>query len=213
VDRAQQALSRLGVDLQVLRSSPEITPLLKNAEGGLKAVLGAMRFSSDPSIVGFLAKYDSVPSGDRAKLSWEAIGIAAGVNLQQLGWAAISAVEQHSAGVTKMLLVSSQPKIMKARIKYGLLPSGEKDRTAAQMASGVIPSPKGPTFIGKAVFGSGKQTMNAQGAGKHDEEDEDDNDVIEMGGEEADTNFLFPDSRDIQEKLIPIRQRLLESNK
>jgi hypothetical protein len=209
VDRAQQALKRLGVDVQLLRSAPEITPLLKHAEGGLKAVLAAMRHSSDPSITLFLEKYDSIPSGDREKLPWEAIALAAEVNLQQLGWASISAVEQYSAGVTKMLLVSSQPKIMKARIKYGLLPSGEKDRTAAQMASGVIPSPKGPTFIGKAVFGSGKQTMSAQGAGQGD----DDDDLVINGDDDPDLDTLFPPSNEMQTKLIPIRQRLLESNK
>jgi len=186
---------------------------LKNAEGGLKAVLGAMRFSShDPSIAAFLEKYDSMPAGDRERVPWEAIGLAAGVNLPLLGWAAIAAVEQHSAGVTKMLLVSSQPKIMKARIKYGLLPSGEKDRTAAQMASGVIPSPKGPTFIGKAIFGSGNQTMNAQGAGKGDEDDEEDGVVLDADGD-PDLDFLFPPSNDIQQKLIPIRQRMLEDGK
>jgi hypothetical protein len=203
-----QALRRLGVSALALQSAPEITPLLKYAEGGLKAVLGAMRHSSDPSIMLFLEKYDSIPSGDREKLPWEAIALAAEVNLQQLGWAAISAVEQYSAGVTKMMLVSSQPKIMKARIKYGLLPSGEKDRTAAQTASGVLPSPKGPTFIGKAVFGSGKQTMSAQGAGGDEDED-----GPSVEGEDFDLDQLFPSSNDIQQKLIPIRQRMLEDGK
>jgi hypothetical protein len=177
----------------------------------LKAVLGAMRFSSDPTVLTFLEKYDSVPSGDREKLSWEAIAIAAGINLQQLGWAAISSVEQHSAGITKMLLVSSQPKIMKARIKYGLLPSGEKDRTQAQTASGVLPSPNGPTFIGKVVFGSGKGTMSAQGAGQSDDNDED-GPVVDVDND-PDLNHLFPSSNEVQQKLIPIRQRMLEDGK
>lgn len=186
--------------------------MLKNAEGGLKAVLGAMRFSADdPHIQTFLDKYDNIPSGDREKLSWEAIALASGLDLRVFLGSAMLALQSHSFNLTKMMLVSSQPKIMKARIKYGLLPSGEKDRTAAQMASGVIPSPKGPTFIGKAVFGSGKQTMNAQGAGSGDDDD-DDGPAID-DDDFPDARELFPNSRDIQEKLIPIRQRLLESNK
>ena len=210
-DRAQEALKRLGVDASELRNAPEITPLLKTAEGGLKAVLSAMRFcSSDPTVKTFLEKYDSIPSGDRDKLSWEAIALAAEVNLQQLGWAAIESVAQHSASVTKMLLVSSQPKIMKARIKYGLLPSGEKDRTQAQTASGVLSSPKGPTFIGKAVFGAGKQAMSDQGVGQDD--DDDDGPVID-GDSDPDLDHLFPSSNDIQQKLIPIKQRMLEDGK
>jgi hypothetical protein len=171
-----------------------------------------MRFySNDPSVTAFLEKYDSIPVGDRDKLSWEAIALAAGVNLQQLGWAAVESVAQHSAGITKMLLVSAQPKIMKARIRYGLLPSGEKDRTQAQTASGVLASPKGPTFIGKAVFGSGKQTMNAQGAGQGDDDD-DDGPVIDADND-PDLDDLFPSSNKIQQKLIPIRQRMLEDGK
>jgi hypothetical protein len=76
---------------------------------------------------------------------------------------------------------------------------------------GFLPSPKGPTFIGKAIFGSGNQTMNAQGAGKsNDDDDGDEVNIINVNPDEIDQDYLFPDSRDIQQKLIPIRQRMLE---
>ena len=75
---------------------------------------------------------------------------------------------------------------------------------------GFLPSPKGPTFIGKAVFGSGKQNMNAQGAGHGD--DDDDGPVID-GDDDPDLDDLFPPSNAIQQKLIPIRQRMLEDGK
>jgi hypothetical protein len=211
VDRAQQALKRLGVDVLALRSAPEITPLLKNAEGGLKAVLGAMRFASDdPSIQFFLEKYDSTPSGDREKLSWEAIALAAGVDLRVFLGAAMLALQSHAVNTVKIIAMTSHPKITRARVKYGLLPSGEKDRTALDTAMGFLPSPKGPTFIGKAIFGSGNQTMNAQGAGRGD--DDEDGPVIEADGD-LDLDDLFPPANDIQQKLIPIRQRMLEDGK
>lgn len=211
VDRAQQALKRLGVDVQTLRASPEITPLLKNAEGGLKAVLGAMRFASDdPSIQAFLEKYDDTPVGDREKLSWEAIAIAAGVDLRVFLGAAMLALQSHAVNTVKIIAMTNHPKITRARVKYGLLPSGEKDRTALDTAMGFLPSPKGPTFIGKAIFGSGKQNINDQGAGRGDEDD--DGPVIESD-DDPDLDILFPPSTEMQTKLIPIRQRLLESNK
>jgi hypothetical protein len=77
---------------------------------------------------------------------------------------------------------------------------------------GFLPSPKGPTFIGKAIFGSGNQTMNAQGAGKgNSSEDEgEEGNMINVNPDEIDQDYLFPDSRDMQEKLIPIRQNMLE---
>lgn len=212
VDRAQQALKRLGVDVLALRSAPEITPLLKNAEGGLKAVLGAMRFvADDPTIQSFLDKYDSVPSGDREKLSWEAIALAAGLDLRVFLGSAMLALQSQAVNMVKIIAMTSHPKITRARVKYGLLPSGEKDRTALDTAMGFLPSPKGPTFIGKAIFGSGKQNINDQGAGKGDE-DEEEGVVLDADGD-PDLDYLFPPSNEMQTKLIPIRQKLLESNK
>lgn len=209
MDRAKQALKRLGLDILALRAAPEITPLLKNAEGGLKAVLGAMRFcADDPSIQIFLEKYDAIPSGDREKLSWEAIALSAGLDLRVFLGAAMLAMQSHAMNTVKIIAMTNHPKITAARVKYGLLPSGEKDRTALDTTLGVLPSPKGPTFIGKAIFGSGNQTMSAQGAGKGDEDD-----TIIDADSDPDLDNLFPPSNDMQTKLIPIRQRLLESNK
>lgn len=209
MDRAQQALKRLGVDLQTLRSSPEITPLLKNAQGGLKAVLGAMRFSSDdPSIQSFLEKYDSVPSGDREKLSWEAIAIAAELDLRVFLGSVMLALQSQAVNTVKIIAVTNHHRITNARVKYGLLPSGEKDRTALDTAMGFLPSPKGPTFIGKAVFGTSGQAMNAQGAGKGDDDD-DDGPVIN-GDDDPDLDNLFPPANEMQQKLIPLRQKMLK---
>ena len=170
-----------------------------------------MRFTAeDPSIAAFLEKYDSVPAGDRERVSWEAIALAAGVDLRVFLGSIMLALQSQAFNVTKIIAVTNQPKITAARVKYGLLPSGEKDRTALDMTNGVLPSPKGPTFIGKAIFGSGKQNINDQGAGKGDDED---GTVIEADTDEPDLDILFPPSNDMQTRLIPIRQRLLESNK
>jgi hypothetical protein len=210
VDRTQQALKRLGVDLEKLRSSPEITPMLKNAAGGLKAVLGAMRFSADDPVVdSFLQKYDSIPVGDREKLSWEAIALAAELDLRVFLGSAMLALQAHAVSMVKIIAMTNHPKITKARVRYGLLPSGEKDRTALDTAMRFLPSPKGPTFIGKAVFGAGNQTMSAQGAGRGEDED---GPVID-GDDDPDLNDLFPSSNTIQQRMIPIRQRILEDGK
>lgn len=213
VDRKAQALKRLGVDLEQLRlNKKEITPMLKNAQGGLKGVLGAIRFAAEEPMLGaFLEKYDNIPSGDRDKLSWEAIALAADLDLNAFLGAAMNAMYSQAFSMVKIISMTSQPKITAARVKYGLLPSGEKDRTALETANGVLPSPKGPTFIGKAVFGAGKQNMSAQGAG-HGDDDDDDGPVID-GDDDPDLDILFPPSNDIQQKMIPIRQRMLEDGK
>lgn|GEM_PF-1310265 len=213
VDRAQQALKRLGVDVLALRSAPEITPLLKNAQGGLKAVLGAMRFTvDDPSIAAFLEKYDSIPVGDRERVSWEAIALAAGIDLRVFLGSAMLALQSQAVNTVKIIAMTNHPKITAARVKYGLLPSGEKDRTALDTAMGFLPSPKGPTFIGKAVFGSGGGGGNSPAQVDDNDPDEEDT-FIDIQAENVDLEKFFPSSNTIQQKLIPIRQKMLEDGK
>ncbi len=209
MDRAQQALKRLGVDVLALRSAPEITPLLKNAQGGLKAVLGAMRFTvEDPSIAAFLEKYDSVPAGDRERVSWEAIALAAGVDLRVFLGSIMLALQSQAVNTVKIIAMTNHPKITAARVKYGLLPSGEKDRTALDTAMGFLPSPKGPTFIGKAVFGS-----NSKSSAPVIPDEEEDEDGGFVDADNVDIEKLFPSSNTMQQKLIPIRQKMLEGGK
>lgn len=66
--RSVAALKRLGVSQADLDAAPQISPLLKKADGGLKQVLAAMRFAPDEVITAFLRKYDSIPLGDRERL-------------------------------------------------------------------------------------------------------------------------------------------------
>jgi len=197
-----------------LRSAPEITPLLKNAEGGLKAVLGAMRFvGDDPTIQTFLEKYDSIPSGDREKLSWEAIALAAGLDLRVFLGSAMLALQSQAVNMVKIIAMTSHPKITRARVKYGLLPSGEKDRTALDTAMGFLPSPKGPTFIGKAIFGAGGGGQSGGGPPAEVNDDDSDDEDTFIDVENLNTEKFFPSSNTVQQKLIPIRQRMLEDGK
>lgn len=206
--RREQALARLKVKDKDLQAAPRITPLLRNTiKGGLKTALDAMRFSSDdPEIAAFLSKYDAVPVGDRAKLPWEAIALSAKINPKYLLGAIQLAVQTHCWNRSRFIAISNHPDVMEKRVEYAKLTGGEKDRTALDIMNGALASPKGPTFIGKqvAVFGGGK------GAAKDD--DEEDGKVIEVQRESDDPfESLFPSPSEIQDKLVPIRQRLLEA--
>jgi hypothetical protein len=202
-NRVVQALKRLGVSPEEVASAPEITPLLKEADGGLKYVLNCFRFSvQNETIKGFLEKYDSIPAGDRERLPWEAIVISAGLDFDMFMGAATFAIANHSSNKSKIIIASSHPKVTKARVRFALLPSGEKDRFAIDTMVGALPSPKGPTFIGKAIFGGAGQAA----AGDRDDDEPQEGVVIDDGNLDS----LFPPSKDMQEKLIPIRQKLLE---
>jgi len=175
--------------------------MFRNAEGGLKAVLGAMRFCpEDETIAQFLKKYDSIPGGDREKLPWEAVAIKAKINIQQLAGAIMFAMQSASANIVRVLAWSAHPAVMRKTINYAKKPSGEKDRSMFHTGLGWLPSAKGPTFIGKqvAVFGGRESRETGESPATQVFDGDDDLDQI------------FPPADNMQQKLIPIRQRLLK---
>ena len=165
--RTLQALKRLKVKSETLLAAPQITPLLKTSvKGGLKTALDAMRFATDDQdISSFLKIYDKVPVGDRDRLPWEAIAIAAKVNPKHLLGAIQLAIQTHCWNRSRFIAISNHPDVTEKRVKYAKMAGGEKDRTALDIALGVLQSPKGPTFIGKqvAVFGGGGQKKDESG--------------------------------------------------
>jgi hypothetical protein len=163
-----------------------------------------MRVNPDPIIAAFLAKFDSVPVGDRDHLPLEAVALAAQIDISHLLGSILVSLQTQAVNTVKIIAVTSHPKITEARVAYGLLPLGEKDRAALDTAMGFLPSPKGPTFIGKAIFGSGKNVMDQQ-RGDEDEDEPGSNGDIDM-------DRLFPPANLMQQKLSAIRQKLLASS-
>jgi len=205
VDRKTDALLRLKIKPEQLETAPSVTKLFKSAYGGKRLVMEGMRFAAnDEVIAAFLKKYDSMPSSDRKNVSWEAIAIAAGVNLNHFAGSAMLATASYCANKSRLIVATNHPEITKKRVEYALLPGGEKDRYALDVMAGAIPSAKGPTFIGKAIFGS-----SDGGARKKEDEDEP-IDQTAIFGVEGDLDELFPSTSATQDKLVPIRQRLLE---
>lgn len=210
-DRATQALKRLKISPELLAKTPEITPTIKACvKGGKTTALEAMRFvGDDPDIDNFLRKYDSIPIGDREALSWEAIAIAAKVDTRHLAGSILLAVTQHCAMKSKFIVASNHPDITQLRVEFAGKPGGEKDRSALDIMAGAQQNPSGHTFIGKAWFG-GNSGGPAKTTPKTDEEEPDTPKSTQV---DEGYNDLFPSLKDVQEKLIPIRQRRLENGK
>lgn len=158
--------------------------------------LQAMRFSESPEIVSFLAKYDKIPERDRACLSIEAVAISAGVNVAHLLGEIMLAVRDHSANRVKFIAIASHPDVMKKSVECAMLPGGLGDRKDIHTMLGALPSNKGTTFINK-FFASGKESAD-------EPEPEELVDEFEV---------VFPDASIMQEKVQPLRQKLLESRK
>lgn len=160
-----------------------MTPILEEAEGGLPAVLAAMRFSTDPTITLFLRAYDSGSETDRLVVPWEAWAIKAKIDINTLLGEIIFALRQQSVNAVKVLAITSHPDVVRARIKSAKTPRGYKDRDALDTALGLLPQQKGATFIGKffapgAVDGGEKPDLSHP--------------------EESDVDDIFPDLQTTQ---------------
>ena len=155
----------------------------------------------------FLAKWDSIPERDRESLTIEVIALAAGVEPRALLGEILLAAREYSVVKFKLLALDSHPQILEKRIEYAQLVGGYRDRDAIDTILGALPRSK-TTFIDK--FYAGSETSD------HDLPEEDAEpakNLQETAEMVEDENFVFPDCEMMQEKIQPIRQKLLESKR
>jgi len=136
--RKAKALRKIGVSGDQVVSATQITPFLKGGRGGLKAVLRAMRFSRDPVVGRFLAKHDCLGVWERQNTCWEAIALAAGVDLPYLLGAALLARRDDATTRANLIAICRAPELMKKRIEYAMLPGGWRDRDAIHKLVGML---------------------------------------------------------------------------
>ena len=206
--RVELALKKLKIKPETLATAPPITMLLKkDLKGGLKTALEAMSFATeDQEISAFLKAYSKIPIGARPKVPWEAIAIAAKVNPKHLYGAIRLAVEVHCMNRSRFIAVTNHPSITKARVGFGLAHVGaDKDRMALDIQVGAMQGPKAPTI------NVNQQVASFPGRGGKSKGDEDDGNEVEAQYDSSDGfDRLFPSPDVMQQKLVPIRQRLLE---
>ena len=191
-DRKKEALRRIGVTPSQLQSVPNITSILKETRGGIKLAIAALRFSTNDAVTAFMEKYDSISDRDRESLPIEAIALSVNTDTRILLAYIIILAREGSANTVKMIAFSNHPAVYKKRVQFAKQPGGYRDRDAIDTMLGALPSPKGPTFIGKIIHNAAS-----------DDEDESD----ELSSSE---DYIFPDASEIQNRTNSIRQRLLE---
>jgi hypothetical protein len=181
---------------EVKRAAP-ITPMLQDAEGGLPAVLDAMRFSADPTILKFLKAYDSGNEIDHHIMPWEAWAVKARLDMSTLLGSIMIAMRQQSVNAIKIMSISTHPKVVEATVKSALTPKGFRDREVIHTAMGFLPRPKGATFIEKYYGGTVGSSP--------DDGDQRPGDTPPAGAptaparpDEVDVDDLFPDVEDTQ---------------
>ncbi len=187
---------KLEIDYDELKRAAPLTPILQEAEGGLPAVLEAMRFSQDPTIVKFLRAYDSGQEIDHHIMPWEAWAVKARLDISALLGSILIALRQQAVNTIKIVSITNHPDVVRATVKNALTPKGFRDRETLHTALGFLPRPKGTTFIEKYFAGT-------QGGDPGDGEDK----PIDQPGnqaplparpDEVDIDDLFPNVEDTQ---------------
>lgn len=140
-----EARRKHGLTEEQLKGVKLITPTLKQAEGGLKACIEALRGDDSDDSVAFISKYDSLPKADQIILSLEEIAILAGITPRRLGELVFGAMEEQGDEASKLIIASSKPKVIARLAKSAQTILGEKDREMFLKSKAVdfFPQPKG----------------------------------------------------------------------
>jgi len=178
--------------MQQVRQAPRL-PLPTNR----KAVIDAMRFSSEPSVQSFLKTYDDTPVCDRKQIPLEAMALKAGVSIPELLGAIVLCFRSYQAQKVAMMAMAAHPEVTEKTIENAKLASGEADRRLMHTALGFLPTPKGASFNFNFTQ---TQPGPAVGGAKDDGEEDTPPDV----------NDLFPVITEKQEKWQMTRQKLLQ---
>jgi len=169
---------------------------LKETNGGKSLAIKAMRFSEAPLVQEFLAKYDSIPERDRKSLTFAAIALAAKLNVRHLWGEMMLAIREQSVSHVKLIAVAAHPLVTRSRVKFAQEVGGYRDRDALDTMLGALPKGAGISIMNKIFTGSEEKS-----------EEEDTSTIQELTD---DVDLVFPDVSKMQERVQPMRQRLLE---
>ena len=190
--RKDYLLKREHVSKEALAQAPRITDILKEVRGGLSLAIKALRFSEEQTSIAFLEKWDSFGTRDQQALGIEGVALAANLNIKHLWGEMMLAIREHSVNSVKIIAVAAHPMITKKRVEFAKTAGGVRDRDALDTMLGALPKSQGISIFNKIVTG-----------GK--DEDSEREEMVE------DANFIFPDSSIMQDKVQPVRQKILEA--
>jgi hypothetical protein len=197
--RSQAAVRRMEIDPSALEKMPPISDILDEAGIAKTQVIKAMRFSDDPLVVQFFDSYDALPLMDRELVPLEALILKAGINPVHFLGSMQLAIRENSMNRTKMIAMVNHPEIMQKTVEFAKISGGYRDREHLYTMTGALPTTKGVSIFQKFT--------NVMPEGAKSEE------VQEAEVLETDANYIFPDSSKTQERLSPIRQKMLESGR
>ena len=97
-----------------------------------------MHFSKDPVVQCFLAKRDALGVWARENTCWEAIALAAGIDVEHLLGAALLARRECSIMKGQLIALAHYPEIVEKQIQDAKLPGRWRDRDALHRLVGFL---------------------------------------------------------------------------
>lgn len=126
--RRQEIQKRLGITAEQMVGVPEITPILRMANGGPKGCIEALRADDSPDAVTFLAKWDSLAATDQTRACIEDVCIASGLTTRRLLEVITGAMMTQGDVMTRLIVAAAKPKVIERMAKQAKTAKGEKDR-------------------------------------------------------------------------------------
>lgn len=164
---------------------PIVTPLFKSVEGGVSAVIEALRSHDEGDAETFLSEYDSLGSTDQKLVPLEYVAFTSGVGSLRLAELAQTALFLYASMQTKLLISGSMAKVTKAIVKAATDEAPIFDREGIQIGrtngdvkamelfgkmSGIVPIPKGATIAIQNNYGEKEESAPSAPAWKTSEE-------------------------------------------
>jgi hypothetical protein len=198
VTRKKYLLKRLKVSEEDLAKAPDINQFLKDSKVTIPNAIQAMRFAISPLIPIFLELWDSLGDRDLQALPFQALALSLEMDPRHLLGELVVAIRQYSANEVLTIAAKSHPTLTRKRIQFAKMPQGYRDRDRLDEILGAIKPSAGSTFIGKYFAGTNKPMPD---------------DDTEPEKPVDDLEFIFPDSSLMQERVQPMRQKVLEAGK
>jgi hypothetical protein len=105
-----------------------ITPILKQATGGVKACVEALRGDDSADTLLFLDAYDNISDRDKKILRVEEICVIAGITPRRFIELVTGAFVEAANDASTLIVASAKPKIVEKMVKVAKTTLGEKDR-------------------------------------------------------------------------------------
>jgi hypothetical protein len=176
-------LTQYKIGKRQLENCPKIEDSLRRAIGGRLRAIETLKFSQHPDAKKLLEFCQRIKFANREKVPFEAMCLAAGVDVMTIFGALILAARDVSRAESALITMTEHPSVVQATVDFAKRSEfASKDREMVHKAVGWLPTPKGSS-VNVNVFDSSKETSEEEhGDGAPDLDDVFGADPMEIEG-------------------------------